>query len=173
MSTTENEEQKGEEQNGEEGWKSRRPSPRPIGRPTKLTAEVQQTIAEWVKNGMFQDQAAALANVSRATYFNWKAQGAVDREKGVKSAYTDFLDAMEEAETFGEAYLFDKVVKMGLKENFQALKYALQVKNRDRYVVAEKMDMNQVAHITVINPEDYEGAGGNGNGDGEKDGLQD
>ena len=55
-----------------------------MGRPSKLTPEVQDRIARAITAGNYQDTAAQYAGISPATFYLWmqKAEGARHRRPG-------------------------------------------------------------------------------------------
>lgn len=75
------------------------------GRPTLLNDDVQDTIVTAVRLGMYLDDAASMAGISRQTLFRWLAWGrdANEREEGGETLndrdtlYRDFCDAVEKA----------------------------------------------------------------------------
>ena len=44
---------------------------KPVGRPTKYTRERAQVIYDAIARGYYAEEAAALAGISKATYYNW------------------------------------------------------------------------------------------------------
>ena len=65
----------------------------PIGRPSKLTPELIETVCEGVRDGLSYKDASIRAGICRATFHKYKALG----ESG-KHPFADFLDALESAE---------------------------------------------------------------------------
>ena len=63
------------------------------GRPTKLTAEVQEQIVTAVQNGAYLETAAAYAGVSKQALFKWLKRGR-EQKRGL---YRNFVDAVEKA----------------------------------------------------------------------------
>lgn len=72
-----------------------------IGRPTKLTQELIDAIADHVaENGSYVDDTCALFGISRAIYYRWKKQGEQDRDEGRETAHAAFVDALEKVDAF-------------------------------------------------------------------------
>jgi len=47
-----------------------------MGRKTKLTPEIQETICNWLKLGYYQEDAAIMAGIAPSTYYDWLKKGA-------------------------------------------------------------------------------------------------
>lgn len=78
--------------------------PKPIGRPTKLTAETQEAIIKAIKAGATHETAAMSAGISRTTFYDWKAKGEAGEEE-----FTDFSDALKIAEAQGTIKLLERI----------------------------------------------------------------
>ena len=52
-----------------------------MGRKTKLTPEVQETICNWLKLGYYQEDAAVMAGISPSTFYDWLKKGAIEDAK--------------------------------------------------------------------------------------------
>ena len=53
-----------------------------MGRKTKLTPEIQETICNWLKLGYYQEDAAVMVGISPSTYYEWMKRGekAIEKE---------------------------------------------------------------------------------------------
>ena len=79
--------------------------PRTRGRPTVLTADVQDRIVTAIRAGSYLDDAAAYAGISRAVVFRWLAQGKDAQQRheagetltDFETILIDFVDAVENA----------------------------------------------------------------------------
>lgn len=69
-----------------------------IGRPTKLTSEVQDRVVHAITAGNYIEIAAQYAGISKATLYDWMERGRNDPG----SAFSDFLDAVESARAQAE-----------------------------------------------------------------------
>ena len=92
-----------------------------MGRPTKLTPEIQQTIVTFMGAGSYVETAAAAAGISKVTLYNWLRRGADDEEP-----YAEFLNAVEKAA--GEADLRDlKTIRQAAQDGvWQAAAWRLE-----------------------------------------------
>lgn len=105
-----------------------------MGRPTKLTADIQQKIVSALTAGNYQETAAAYAGVARATFYNWLARGQAERDsiaaggKPNKSeaAYAEFLDAVESARAQAEIRSVALIQKAANDGTWQAAAWYLE-----------------------------------------------
>lgn len=119
---------------------------RPNGRPFKLTPEVIDKIASYVRTGSYIETAAIAAGVSKAVFYMWlkAANDVADRVKrslaeGVTLALSPkeqillrFLDAVEKAQA--EAELADVVtIRQASAANWQAAAWRLERKFPDKW----------------------------------------
>jgi transposase-like protein len=72
-------------------------TPRPLGRPTKLTPEVQESLVQMVRAGNYAETAAAYAGVDKTTLYDWLKRGRADRLADTESPHADFSHAVEKA----------------------------------------------------------------------------
>lgn len=98
------------------------------GRPTKLTPAVQAKIVAGVERGNYGEVAAALAGVSRASFFRWLARGEAEEQ----GPFRDFRDAIKEAESAGEDYAVE-MVRKAMPGNWQAAMTYLERRHPDRW----------------------------------------
>ncbi len=68
-----------------------------MGRPTKLTPEVQATIVQVVEEGNYFETAAAIAGISKVTLYSWIEKGEAGDEP-----FAEFLNALKDAEAKAE-----------------------------------------------------------------------
>lgn len=78
--------------------------PKPIGRPTKLTPDVQEIVVKAIRSGATHDIAAMAAGIHRDTFYDWKSRG----EAG-EPIYSDFSDALKTAEAQGALNLLERI----------------------------------------------------------------
>ena len=83
-----------------------------MGRKTKLTPEIQETICNWLKLGYYQEDAAVMAGISPSTYYDWLKKGAEedskqDEIKALGSAGSP-LPAIEEDSDIELVYIYSE-----------------------------------------------------------------
>lgn len=86
------------------------PKPRPMGRPTKLTPELQAAIVEAVEQGNYPEVAAMAQGMDRATFYRWMQRGESNAEDD--RPFRDFRDAVTHARAVAEHYAL-QVVRTG------------------------------------------------------------
>ena len=69
----------------------------PIGRPSKLTPELIETVCNEVRLGMPFSYAAIRAGISEPTFHKYKNRGTKDLEAGSDSLEAEFLKRLKEA----------------------------------------------------------------------------
>ena len=93
-----------------------------MGRPSKLTPETQQKIAQAVASGNYFDTAAAYGGVSYATFNNWMNKG----EAGERKDYVEFFNTIKKAEADAEVMRVARISKAGQEGNWQADAWQLE-----------------------------------------------
>ena len=71
-----------------------------MGRPTKLTAEMQSEIVELLKAGNYIETACAVAGLHKSTFYDWMKIADASTHK---NKYTNFSDAVKKAMAWAEA----------------------------------------------------------------------
>jgi transposase len=95
-----------------------------MGKPTKLTPEVQDRLVSAIMAGNYQDTAARYAGVTATTFYNWMTRG---REEGT-GIYFEFVEAVEKAKAAAEVKdvaLIDRAAQDG---SWQAAAWKLERK---------------------------------------------
>lgn len=106
-----------------------------IGRPTKLTPELQESIVNAIRAGNYMETAAQYAGVSKQNLYIWLKKGN-DSETGIHAA---FRDAVEKA--LAEAEVRDvSVIGKAALNNWQAAAWRLERKNHARWGRKDKID---------------------------------
>lgn len=70
----------------------------PGGRPTKLTLETQNMIAQAIRANAYPETAAALVGIDRDTFYTWLKRGA----KEISGPYKEFSDTIKKALATGQ-----------------------------------------------------------------------
>lgn len=119
-----------------------------VGRPSKLTPEVQNKIVTAVAGGNYQATAALLAGVSTSTYHNW-----VNRGKDGEEPYVQFLEELTRAEAFAEAERIKEIREAGKNGDWKAHAWYLERKMNKKW---GKVDKTEVSHSgEVIHNHEY------------------
>ena len=83
-----------------------------MGRKTKLTPEIQETICNWLKLGYYQEDAAVMAGIAPSTFYDWLKKGAEEDSKQEEiKALTDggtSLPAIPEGSDLEVAYIYSE-----------------------------------------------------------------
>jgi hypothetical protein len=66
-----------------------------MGRPSKLTPEIQHAIVEALRRGNYLETAAAFSNISKNVLFHWLKKGHEQK----RGKYRQFLNAIKQAES--------------------------------------------------------------------------
>lgn len=97
-----------------------------LGRPTKLTAEVTQAIASWLKLGYFVEDAARMVGIHKSTLYRWLERGREDRDAETPSLYADFCDAMEKSRAEAEGIFLKSIQTAANRGQWQAAAWWLE-----------------------------------------------
>ena len=98
-----------------------------MGRPTKLTQELQARIVEAIESGNYQEVAVRASGICRATYFEWLKKGR-EQKNGL---YVDFLDAIEKARAIAEMNCVS-IIQAAAHDSWQAAAWWLERSAPDR-----------------------------------------
>lgn len=113
------------------------------GRPTKLTAEVQERIVHAVRAGNYMETAAAHAGVHKDTLYEWLKRGRAETQ----GAYRAFSDALEKALADAEMRDVATISAAGV-ENWQAAAWRLERKYPDRWGRKDRVAATVTATVT-------------------------
>lgn len=101
-----------------------------MGRPSKLTPEVQAKVVEALEKGQYRDVAAKYAGVDERTFYRWMERGA-GTAKG-DDAFRQFRQAVEKAET-ETAVRATGLVLAAAHDNWQAAGWWLERKFPEKF----------------------------------------
>jgi len=119
-----------------------------MGRPTKLTPEIQSKIVDAVKIGNYPEVAAQAAGVGERTYYRWMEKG----EEASSGIYRQFWQAIKEASAVGEVLAVESVRKhMG--DNWQSAMTYLERRHPQRWA-----RMQRVEHTGLQGKDLFDGA---------------
>lgn len=100
-----------------------------LGRPTKLTPELQRLICDTLRRGAYLETAAALAGVDRTTLQDWLRRGGRE-EDGI---YVDFSRAVQTAQAEAEMRDLDRIDAAAAAGVWQASAWRLERKHAGRW----------------------------------------
>lgn len=86
------------------------------GRPTKLSYERQEAIANDIERGRSMRSAARKQDLSPHTVINWMQRGEADLEEGKENEYTEFFTRITRAKGYGEEWYMKTIIELA-KEN--------------------------------------------------------
>jgi len=117
-----------------------------MGRPVKLTPEVQEDICAAIRAGNYIEPSAIRAGVSKSTLYSWLKKGKTEADRVDRAVsvgrrakvtvklkpYVDFLDAVKKAEAEAEARDVAIISKAAMTQ-WQAAAWRLERKHYDRW----------------------------------------
>lgn len=109
--------------------------PRPVGRPTKLTNEVQEKILQAIRGGNYREVAARWAGIDPVTLTRWMRRG----EQGRRGPYVQFCQAVLEAEQQAELRAVALIMK-GAASDPNHAKWWLERKFHERWGRRERTE---------------------------------
>lgn len=112
---------------------------REAGRLCKLTRARFDAIMEAVVLGMPQEDLVNLVNISVDTMLNWKAQGKVDKDKGIISIFSVFLEGIKRAEAMAIKNSLE-IVKTAGQASWQAAAWYLERKRPKDFGRTDKVE---------------------------------
>jgi len=86
------------------------------GRPTKLSYERQESIAQAIEDGRSISIAARKNNVSPKTVLNWAEKGEADLENGKENEYTEFFRRFRRAKGFKEEWYLETIHELAIEQ---------------------------------------------------------
>jgi len=95
---------------------------KPIGRPTKFTAETREKAIQAIQMGATYELAAQYAGISYDSFNNWMNKGSIEDD----GEYFDFFNAIKEAEGKAAIGWLAKIEKAATNGNWQAAAWKLE-----------------------------------------------
>jgi transposase len=121
-----------------------------VGRPTKLTPEIQNRIVVLIRAGNYVETAAASAGIHKSTLYDWLKRGAREKQRITQNPrariskkeapFVDFSDAVEKAQAEAESRDVMLIAKAA-EEQWQAAAWRLERKFPARW--GRKLDVKQ------------------------------
>jgi hypothetical protein len=150
-----------------------------VGRPTKLTEDLQHRVTQLLRNGNYAETAAIASGISPATYYHWIEQGEADVQHGRRTEFSEFSEACERARAEAEAVMLNQIRQagagtlraetdekgeptgrmVGKPGDWKATAWVLEKTRRDRFGQHSKVEHGggvKVRNEPVIVPEDDE-----------------
>lgn len=103
-----------------------------MGRPTKLTPDVEERILCAIRGGNYPDVAARSAGVHRSTFYRWLSRGDPDGKKASDGRYRAFRDSVEQASAEAETRDVTLIAEAGEKD-WRAAAWRLERKHSARW----------------------------------------
>ena len=117
------------------------------GRPTKLTKELTEEVAKYLRAGNYIETTAALVGINRDSIYEWLKRGAAEQERLKKNPrarlrkreeiFVEFSDTVKKAQAQSEAMLVGLVGKAAEK-NWTAAAWRLERKFPDKWGRTER-----------------------------------
>jgi DNA-binding transcriptional regulator LsrR (DeoR family) len=121
----------------------------------KLTAARKRKLIEACREGVFRDQAAAIAGISRPTLNRWLRDGRRDSEAEVESELQKFYDEVSEAEALFEQETMARIRKTGENTRsphaWTANAWLLERKFPERYGRTDRLQVQSDRPLIEIN----------------------
>ena len=122
-----------------------------IGRPTKLTNEVQERICDVLRAGNYQDAACGYVGISENTYYQWLKKGETGQQP-----YADFREAVRRARAEAELRNVTLINRAAQSGQWQAAAWHLERSFPRKWGRMERLEMTgaEGGPIGVANPRD-------------------
>jgi len=106
-----------------------------MGRPTKLTPEVQDRIIQALKAGNYVETAAEYAGIGKTTFYRWMEQG----KQASRGIYREFRDAVMRARAEAEARNV-AIIQQAAPDDWRAAAWWLERAFPDRWGARQKLE---------------------------------
>jgi predicted DNA-binding protein YlxM (UPF0122 family) len=117
------------------------------GRPTKLTKELIEEIAQYLRAGNYIETTAALVGINRDSIYEWLKRGNAEIERVSKSnrarirkreeIFVEFTDTVKKAQAQAEAMLVG-LIGQAAQKNWTAAAWRLERKYPDKWGRTER-----------------------------------
>lgn len=108
--------------------RTKSPTKKNTGRPSKLTADIQNKIIEAIRAGAYVETAAAYAGINKTTFYDWLKKGA----RGEAPAFVEFSNAVQKALASSEMRDIVTITKAA-ESQWQAAAWRLERKHPNRW----------------------------------------
>lgn len=119
-----------------------------IGRPTKLTPELQKKICKYIATGNPYNRACKLCDISTTIFSAWRVEGEKARELKISNQFLEFLEATEKAhEQFIEYHL--KNIHEAGKKDWRASMELLGRKEAREFAKKDNLNLHHSGEATI------------------------
>jgi hypothetical protein len=101
-----------------------------VGRPTKLTPKVAETIVQALRAGNFIDTACRLGGISPSTYYAWRQESTLSR---CDSRVSNFIERVEMARAEAESANVEAIQQAAQRGTWQAAAWFLERSYSERW----------------------------------------
>jgi len=115
-----------------------------MARKTLCTPERTKRISDFIRAGNYAEVACRVGGISEATYYNWLKRG----DSG-ESPYTEFLEAIKEAEAEAEARNIALIQRAAQNGTWQAAAWYLERKHGKRWGRKSEVEVSGDGAITL------------------------
>jgi transposase len=102
-----------------------------MGRPTKLTPDIENAIVTALRAGNYAETAVAYAGIGLSTYYRWMERGQSEAEDD--RAYREFREAIEKARAAAEVRDIALIDKAAANGSWQAAAWKLERRYPQRW----------------------------------------
>jgi hypothetical protein len=114
-----------------------------VGRPTKLTLELQEAICKHIEKGNYPAKAAIHEGINESTFYAWMKRGQEETE----GKFMEFSKSIKKAENIAEAFHLENIRKAATGEDngnpvWQASAWYLERRYPDSWGRRDRVDLN-------------------------------
>ena len=135
------------------------------GRPSRLTAEMQESICTALRAGNYMETAAAMNGVSKVSIYSWLKRGARERDRLATSSrqkastseaqYLAFLNAVEKAQAQSESRDV-ALIGRAAETQWQAAAWRLERKHYTRWGRKQQLEHSGSVSLRKITDDELE-----------------
>lgn len=108
-----------------------------MGRPCKLTPELQGEICQYIAGGNTFERACILVGIHRVTFMRWRNKGQIAKS----GKFCDFCNAVKRAEEQFKAHNID-LIQQAANKQWQAAAWLLERKYPEEFGRREKIEVS-------------------------------
>jgi transposase len=116
-----------------------------VGRPSKLTPELQKKLVDAIKAGNYFETACGFCGIDYSTFRKWMVKG----EKAKSGVYFDFFHAIKKAEAQAE-YRMVALWQQAIPEDWRSAKDFLERRYPERWGRKEQLKADVKNHNTNV-----------------------